>query len=129
MTTVLDANRGQRLGSVIRLSGRVFGIALFVEEIVTERQPPVRKVWKTIGDPKLLVIGHYRMGFALSPRAEGSTLCVFIEYGLPEQTAFRWLGRLFAPHYARWCTQSMVDDAIKYFAASAGRARSDDGNQ
>lgn len=129
MTTVLDAGRGQRLGSVIRLSGRVFGIALFVEEIVTERQPPVRKVWKTIGDPKLLVIGHYRMGFILSPCAEGSALCVFIEYDLPEKTAFRWLGRLFALHYARWCTQSMVNDAIKYFAASASRARGDGGNQ
>ena len=51
MQIELDAGRGQTVGSRIRLSGRVFGLTLSVEEIVTERVPPQRKVWETIGSP------------------------------------------------------------------------------
>ena len=115
METELDEGRGQKVGSRIRLSGRVFGVGLSVEEIVTERNPPRRKVWETTGTPKLLVIGRYRMGFELAPQGKGSMLRVFIEYALPERGLARWLGRLFGRYYARWCTQKMVDDAVKHF--------------
>ena len=117
METEMDAGRGQAVGSRIRLSGRVFGIELSVEEIVVERDLPHRKVWETTGAPKLLVIGHYRMGFELTTQGNGSMLRVFIEYALPERVPARWLGRLFGRYYARWCTQQMVDDAVKHFAA------------
>lgn len=116
MEVELDEDRGQKIGSQIRLSGRVFGIELSVVEVVTERNPPHRKVWETTGSPKLLVIGSYRMGFELSPQENGSILRVFIDYALPEKAPARWLGRLFSKHYARWCTQQMVNDAVKHFA-------------
>lgn len=119
MTTELDAGRGQQVGSRIRLAGRVFGMALAVDEVVTERMPPQRKVWETVGTPKLLVIGHYRMGFELSPQGTGSLLRVFIEYALPQTAPARWLGRWLARGYARWCTQQMVDDAVRHFSAPA----------
>src|SRR3989338_7916580 len=48
METVLDQGRGQTVGSHIRLSGRVLGIALSVDEMVTERTSPLRKVWETV---------------------------------------------------------------------------------
>ena len=120
METELDEGRGQKIGSRIRLSGRVLGVELSVEEIVTERNPPRRKVWETIGAPKLLVIGPYRMGFELSPQGKGSMLRVFIEYALPESAPARWLGRLFGRYYARWCTQQMVDDAVRHFETRPG---------
>lgn len=115
----LDDGRGQKVGSRIRLAGEVFGIELSVEEVVTERNPPHRKVWETTGSPKLLVVGHYRMGFELSPRSRNSMLRVFIEYELPPGLATRWLGRLFGRSYAKWCTRRMVDDAVKHFASPA----------
>ena len=118
----LDADRGKKVGSRIRLAGRVFGIGLSVEEVVTERDPPRRKVWETTGSPRLLVIGHYRMGFELSPRESDSFLHVFIEYALPAQAPARWLGRMFGSYYARWCTQRMVDDAVEYFESPASGA-------
>lgn len=121
MKTELDEGLGQRVGSRIRLAGRVFGVELLVDEMVTERDPPRRKVWETTTAPKLLVIGHYRMGFELSPQGNGSTLRVFIEYALPEMAPSRWLGRMFGRPYARWCTQQMVDDAVKHFAAPVAR--------
>jgi hypothetical protein len=119
----LDDGRGQKVGSQIRLAGRVFGVELSVEEIVTERIPHRRKVWETRGSPKLLVIDHYRMGFELSPHGKDSMLRVFIEYALPARAPARWLGRLFGSYYARWCTQRMVNDAVKHFASFASRAR------
>ena len=38
-----DALHGQAVGSVICVAGRVLGMDLAVEEIVTEREPPFRK--------------------------------------------------------------------------------------
>lgn len=117
MEIELDEAQGKSVGSRIRLAGRAFGIELSVEEVVTERNPPHRKVWETTGSPKLLVIGPYRMGFALSPQGNGSMLRVFIDYALPERAPSRWLGRLFGRCYAKWCTQQMVNDAVKHFAS------------
>lgn len=65
MEIALDPDHGQTVGSRIRLSGRLFGIPLSVAEVVTERTPPHRKVWATTASPRLLVIGHYRMGFEI----------------------------------------------------------------
>ncbi len=115
MDVVVDEGRGQKPGSRIRLAGRAFGIELSLEQIVTERNPPYRKVWETTASPRLLVIGDYRMGFDLSPRGNASLLRVFIGYALPERGVGRWLGRLFGRLYARWCTRRMVDDAVIQF--------------
>ena len=122
MEIQFDEGLGKKVGSRIRLAGRVFGVELSVEEIVTERDPPHRKVWETTGSPKLLVIGRYRMGFQLSPHGEDSILRVFIEYTLPAKAPARWLGLLLAGYYAGWCTRRMVDDAVKYFESSASRS-------
>jgi hypothetical protein len=62
MLVDVDAARGQAVGSHIRLSGKVFGVRLFLDEVVTRRNPPTDKVWETVGIPRLLVIGSYRMG-------------------------------------------------------------------
>ena len=117
MLTELDAGRGQIVGSRIRLSGKVFGIELSVEEIVTERVPPQSKAWETTGSPRLLVIDRYRMGFEIAPQENGSLLRVYIDYALPEDLPARWLGVLLGRYYARWCTDQMVRDTAKHFAS------------
>jgi polyketide cyclase/dehydrase/lipid transport protein len=118
MEIELDANRGQTVGSHIRLRGKVFGLKLSLDEVVTERVPPQRKVWQTTGLPRLLVIGPYRMGFEIVPEENGSLLRVYIDYALPGDAPARWLGWLFGSFYARWCTQRMVSDAVKRFAST-----------
>lgn len=115
METTVDEGGGRRGGSHVRMNGRAFGIALSLDEVVTERTPPVRKVWETVGSPRLLVIGPYRMGFEVTPGPAGSLLKVFIDYALPAASASRWLGRLFGRYYARWCTETMVADAVRHF--------------
>ena len=115
MTIELDASEGRAVGAIIRLRGRVLGIPLSVEEIVTERRPPLRKVWATTGRPQLLVIGPYRMGYEIAPKAQSLQLRVFIDYALPDGPISYWLGRLFGSFYARWCTQRMANDAATHF--------------
>jgi uncharacterized protein (DUF302 family) len=113
-----DAAKGQAVGSRIRLKGRVLGISLEVEEAVTRHEPPFRKVWETIGLPRLLVIGHYRMGFDVKPRTASSLLRVFIDYALPGTPLAGLVGRALGGFYARWCTESMAKDAAAHFAHS-----------
>lgn len=48
---LVDEGHGQRVGSHIRVSGRVLGIDLSLDELVTEREPPTLKIWETVGSP------------------------------------------------------------------------------
>jgi hypothetical protein len=106
-----DALGGQATGSVIRMTGRVLGMNLALDEVVTERTPPLRKVWETVGEPRLLVIGAYRMGFDITPEGGASRLVVFIDYRLPSRGWGRALGLLLGRAYAAWCTRRMAGDA------------------
>jgi len=121
MRIATDAQHGQAVGSVISMSGQVLGLTLALDEVVTDRQPPFKKTWETRGQPRLLVIGGYSMGFTITPRQGGSHLVVFIDYGLPDH-GFAWLlGKLFGKAYAGWCTRRMAVDAVRV-AASTHRA-------
>ncbi|UIK03993.1 hypothetical protein [Neorhizobium galegae] len=51
MTCDLDDAKGRAIGSVIRITGSILGIGLYLEEVVTERLPPLRKTWETRGRP------------------------------------------------------------------------------
>lgn len=117
METILDAGQGQRIGSHIVLRGRVLGITLAVEEVVTAHEVPTRKEWETIGTPRLLVVGRYRMWFQLTQAEARSTLRVAIDYDLPARGIAHVLGLLFRRMYARWCTRQMTTDAVRFFAA------------
>ncbi len=117
MSMEVDAGGGRVIGSKISMHGSVMGIPVSLEEVVTERQPPCKKLWETIGTPKLLVMAHYRMGFELAPQGDTSLLHVFIDYSLPATAPGSWLGRLLGGVYARWCTKRMVDDVIRHFNA------------
>ena len=121
MQVETDALHGQAVGSVIRVTGHLLGMDLAVEEVVTEREPPFRKAWETRGEPRLLVIGSYRMGFAIAPNGSHSRLTVFIDYQLPPQGFARLLGHLFGRSYAAWCTRRMVEDAVAAFLGGAAK--------
>jgi hypothetical protein len=122
-----DERAGRAIGSKISMSGRMLGLELSVEEVVIEREPPFRKSWETVGEPRLLVIGGYHMGFEIAPEAEHSRLRLFIDYD-DAPPPWRWLGRLIAPAYARWCVESMANGAVAAFVG-AGGAPSDAGGK
>ena len=92
---------------------------LAVEEVVTARLVPWNKTWETRGEPRLLVIGAYRMGFTISPQEARSHLVVFIDYQLPQTGFARVLGLIFGRAYAAWCTRRMTADAATAIAGVA----------
>ena len=116
MSIDVDADGGRVIGSKIRMDGRMMGIRLSLEEVITKRQVPAVKVWETIGTPKLLVISHYRMGFELTRNGTSSLVRVFIEYSLPIKPPGSWFGHLLGAVYARWCTRQMVMGATRHFS-------------
>lgn len=109
METSVDEGGGQKVGSHIRMKGKAFGLSLFLDEVVTEYEPPYRKVWETVGDLRLLVIGHYRWSNIIELRGGRSLLRVSFEYDLPSSNA--WLGRLLGGMYAKWCVRQMITTA------------------
>jgi len=119
MAFAYDGDKGQALGSKIAMTGSVLGIRLALEEVVIERDPPLRKTWETVGEPRLLVIGAYRMGFEIATAAQGSRLKVFIDWDDPAPP-WRWLGPLLGRAYAKWCVRSMTQ-GVAYFFRSRRR--------
>jgi hypothetical protein len=117
MTYDFDEGQGQAVGSHIRMGGTAFGLKLFVDEVVTERVPPARKVWRTVGSPTLIVIEHYEMGFEVAPANGGSMLRVWIDYELRSRGLARVMPWL-ADSYARWCVQRMTRDARDTFGVA-----------
>jgi len=116
MSINVDAGGGRVIGSKVRMQGRMLGIPLSLEEVITKRQVPAMKVWETIGTPKLLVISDYRMGFELTRSGVSSLVRVFIDYSLPIKPPESWLGHLLGAVYARWCTRQMVMGAARHFS-------------
>ena len=127
MAMVVDAGGGRVIGSKIRMHGSMMGISLSLEEAITERQVPHKKVWETIGTPDLKVMAHYRMGFELTPKGDSSLVRVFVDYSLPTKAPASWLGRLLGGVYARWCTKQMADDTARQFDSNSNSSLAERG--
>ena len=115
MVIETDTAGGRSVGSHIRLLGHMLGIALSAECVVLRRDPPTLKEWETIGEPRLIVIGGYRMEVAIEARGDNSTVTISIEYALPRQALQRRIGQLLGAPYARWCVQQMARDLVHQF--------------
>lgn len=109
MDVSVDTGNGQKIGSHIRLSGTVFGMRIFLDEAVTVYDPPRTKAWQTVGNLRLLVIGHYTMKIRIVPEGIGSACTVSIDYELPRAPGERLVGFLFGGIYARWCVRQMLE--------------------
>lgn len=116
MLTQTDEGGGQKKGSHIKMSGNIFGISLFLDEIITVHEPPYHKEWQTVGEINLLVIDHYRLGFEVKPDKNNlSYFRVYIDYELPKSFKTRWLGLLFGDVFAKWCVQQMIRSVKDHF--------------
>lgn len=113
MNTHVDDKKFQEVGSHLQMEGSVFGVKLFLDEVVTKHDPPFRKEWRTVGDINLVVIGHYSLGFEVKP--EENRIKVYIDYELPKSLKTLWLGKLFGEFYARWCVGQMLNGVKEHF--------------
>lgn len=119
-----DDAKGRVVGSVIRMQGAMLGLSLSIEEVVTERVPPLRKVLETRGAQKMVVMEAYRLGFEIEPRASQSALRVFIDYNLPPGIG-GLMSALPAYFYARWCVTSMAGAAVERFGSIGNLQRTE----
>ncbi len=119
MNIETDEGHGQKIGSHIRMSGRAFGFNLFLDEVITQYDPPRTKAWETVGEIRLLVIGHYKLGFKIEPQNNESKFIVFIDYNLPVKN--KWLGTLFGKMYAKWCVKQMINGVDKFNHTKKGK--------
>lgn len=115
MGTDTDEGKGQKVGSHIRMNGTVFGVDLFLDEVIIEHEPPKRKAWETVGDINLLVIDHYKLGFEIEPENTNSRFRVYIDYNLPQSARTRILGYLLGGMYAKWCVNQMINGVKEHF--------------
>lgn len=115
METEVVKGKGQKVGSHIKMQGKVFGFNLFLDEVITKYSPPNHKEWETVGNINLLVIDHYKLGFEIKPKAERSKLTVYIDYNFPKSLFTKLLGLLFGSMYAKWCVKQMVNEVSLHF--------------
>ena len=116
--TKVDEGKGQRVGSHIKMRGKVFGFNLFLDEVITKHSPPHLKEWETVGNINLLVIDHYKLGFKIISEAEHSKLTIYIDYNLPKSFFPQLLGLLFGSVYAKWCVRQMINGVDTHFKTS-----------
>jgi hypothetical protein len=108
----IRSDQATGLGATYRYSGAIMGLAIDFSESVTKYVPPREKVWRTIGEPRLLIIASYEMRVAVEPLSTlSSRLTISIVYELPRSALWRIAGRLLARPYSRWCLRRMVQGA------------------
>jgi polyketide cyclase/dehydrase/lipid transport protein len=116
-----DDGKGRRLGARVRLLGSFLGLNLEIDERVIDRVPAHSKAWQTVGNPRMLILAKYRMGFSLRSLPDGCRLTAFIDYALPERGIGRLVGALAGGVYARWCVRNVLQQALAHFGSATGQ--------
>lgn len=115
METHIDEGEGKTVGSHIIMNGKMLGINLYLDEVITIHDPPNQKEWKTVGNVNLVVIDQYTLGFKIRPEPEGSQFAVYIDYELPKSWKTRALGMVLGGMYAKWCVRQMINGTRSHF--------------
>jgi uncharacterized membrane protein len=115
MSIETDAQGGRAVGSHIWLNGRMLGLSLGVECVVIKRTPNEVKEWETVGTPRLLVIGAYRMSVRIVPHDEVCVVTIAIDYAMPPRAWKRILAAVFGRMHARWRVEQMARDLVTRF--------------
>jgi hypothetical protein len=99
------------VGATYRWTGKVLGLPIDFSETVVKWENGRKRIWRTIGVPKIIIIGQYEMSFLVEPTKTGSRLSVSIDYELPKPIFWKFAGWLLAGWYSKWCLGNMCQDA------------------
>jgi hypothetical protein len=111
------------VGATYRSWGRVLGLPIDFTTAVTQWVPGREKTWRTVGKPRLIVLGDFQMRFSLASRDGGTNVMMAIDYSLPTRGIGRLVGAVLAAPYARWCLRRMVRDARSTLDSNRARER------
>lgn len=115
METSTDGGKGKKVGSHIKMQGKILGFNLFLDEVITKHIFPYHKEWETVGDINLIVIDHYKLGFEISSEDNNSKLRIYIDYNLPKSALLHFAGLVFGGVYAKWCVRQMINGVGSHF--------------
>jgi hypothetical protein len=99
------------VGATYRSWGRVLGLPIDFTTAVTVWVSGREKIWRTVGKPRLIVLGDFQMRFLLAGCEDGTNRVLAIDYNVPTRFPGRLLGRVLAAPYVRWCLRRMACDA------------------
>lgn len=91
--------------------GKMLGMTMDFNEIVTKWQPPSLKEWETVGEAKIIIMSWYRMRFDITPSEKGAIAILSISYLPPKEWYYKVLSFLFANWYCNWCLKNMLNDS------------------
>jgi len=111
------------VGATYRSWGRVLGLPIDFTTAVTEWLPAREKTWRTVGKPRLTVLGDFQMRVSLASHDGGTNVVMAIDYNLPTRGIGRLLAAVFAAPYVRWCLRRMVRDVRSALDPSRTRER------
>lgn len=98
------------VGATFHWSGKVMGMPIDITETVTKWIENKEKVWETIGSPKIIILGWYRMSLKTENVGESTLASLQIEYTKPNGWFYKILSFFFAGWYSRWCLNNMLTD-------------------
>lgn len=108
----------QGLGASFHWSGSVMGMPIDITETVTKWVVNKEKIWETIGTPKIIILGWYRMILKTEAVKEGTEASLQIDYTKP-RGAFRIILYYLLSHwYCNWCLNNMLNDTKIHFDKS-----------
>lgn len=109
------------VGATYRYTGKMLGLVLDFSETVTTYVAGREKIWRTIGNPKLLILRGYEMRVLVEPVTPATTnLTISIDYELPVAGFWRLAGWLLGDAYSRWCLAGMVDGSKRALERQGG---------
>lgn len=107
------------LNSKFRWFGKMMGIKMDFTVAVTEWIKAKEKVWETIGEARMIILGWYRMRLVLTMQGQATNAELTITYTQPKKFFLKLIAWLLAPLYANWCLNSMLEDSKKHLESSA----------
>jgi hypothetical protein len=109
---------GTGFHSKFQWKGKVLWMEMDFTVEVTEWKKDELKVWETIGEAKMIILSWYRMRLVISPEEGNIKAALSIAYTRPKNIFFKFIAFFFAPLYANWCLNNMLQDSKKALEAN-----------
>ena len=100
------------VGAIFRWLGKIMGMEIDITERITTWIENREKVWETIGQPKIILLGWYRMILKTSAVKEGTLTSLQIDFTPPSGFFYKILYFLFSGWYCNWCLNNMLGGDI-----------------
>ena len=106
------------LNSKFRWFGKMMWFTMDFTVVVTKWIKNKEKVWETIGEAKMIIMGWYQMRLVISPEGANTKAELSIAYTKPKNIFLKFIAFFLAPLYANWCLNNMLKDSKKMLEAN-----------